>query len=111
MENKSKVILIKGVMLEVFSNGTVWQPEQNLTDGRMLKSRWCGQQSARSAPSKRSMNLRPHLFVKTDGIYDDELKKKFLPINGISDSLIVNCLESKEWQIYKSDRFGFNNQV
>ena len=57
-----------------------------------------------------SMNLRPHLFVKTDGIYDDELKKKFLPINGISDSLIVNCLESKEWQIYKSDRFGFNNQ-
>ena len=59
MENKSKVILIKGVMLEVFSNGTVWQPEQNLTDGRVLKSRWCGQQSARSAPSKRSMNLRP----------------------------------------------------
>ena len=57
-----------------------------------------------------SMNLRPHHFVVTDGIYDDELKKKFQPINGISNSLIVNCLESEEWQIYKSDRFGFNNQ-
>lgn len=57
-----------------------------------------------------SMNLRPHHFVVTDGIYDDDLKKKFQPINGISNSLIVNCLESEEWQIYKSDRFGFNNQ-
>lgn len=59
MENKSKVILIEGVMLEVFSNGTVWQPEQNLTDGRVLKSRWCGQQSKTDSKRKSKCNLRP----------------------------------------------------
>lgn len=59
MENKSKVILINGVMLEVFSNGTVWQPGQNLADGRVLKSRWCGQQSKKDSSRKSKCNLRP----------------------------------------------------
>jgi len=41
-ETLSKIIVIKGIMLEVFSDGRVWQPAQDLVDGRALRERWCG---------------------------------------------------------------------
>ncbi len=59
MNELSKIIVIKGIMLEVFSDGRVWQPAQDLIDGRVLRERWCGVQSKKDSKRKGYANLRP----------------------------------------------------
>ena len=59
MEEMSKVIIVDGIMLEVFSNGTIWQPCQNLVDGRTLRARWCKAQSKKDISRKKRKNSRP----------------------------------------------------
>lgn len=46
-------------MLEVFSNGRVWQPAQDLVDGRALRERWCGVTSKTSEKRQGYKNRKP----------------------------------------------------
>ena len=57
--NESKIIIINGIMLEVFRDGRVWQPAQNMPDGRALRSRWCGVQSKKDSKRKAYNNRKP----------------------------------------------------
>ena len=36
-------------------------------------------------------------------------KKKLVPLAGKSHSKVIHCNENGNWSIYKSDRYGFNN--
>lgn len=73
MDELSKIIVIKGIMLEVFNDGRVWQPAQDLADGRAIRERWCGQQSKRDSKRKGSANLRPQ--YKLIELYPSEGKR------------------------------------
>lgn len=59
MDKLSKIIVIDGIMLEVFGDGRVWQPEQDMIDGRILRERWCGEQSKKDSKRKSYANRKP----------------------------------------------------
>ena len=74
MNELSKIIVIKGIMLEVFSNGRVWQPAQDLADGRALRERWCGVQSKKSEKRQDYKNKRPQ--YRSIELYPSEGKRE-----------------------------------
>ena len=105
MDKLSKIIVIDGIMLEVFSDGKVWQPAQDLADGRMLRERWCGVQSKKSEKRQDYKNKRPQ--YKSIELYPSEGKRvrcrvhrlvacAFLGLDYDSDMTVdhINCDKS-----------------
>ena len=63
---------------------------------------------------KRSKNIEvvPSIFPKAfldNSWSNQEDGSKTLPLGGVSNTTTVFCKEGKEFSIYKSDRYGFNN--
>ena len=56
-----------------------------------------------------SINVVPSIFPKIflENKFKNELK--IFPLGGVSNATTVFCREGKDFSIYKSDRFGFNN--
>ena len=59
---------------------------------------------------ENNIDVVPSIFPKVliESNWIDE-KKNLLPLGGVSNITTVFCKEGKEFSIYRSDRYGFNN--
>ena len=88
----SKIIVEHGIMLEVFEDGRVWQPEQvRLTDGKLLRSRWCGVQSKRDGKDKPYANRKPQ--YKLIELYPDEGERVRLRVHRLVATAFLGLTE------------------
>ena len=58
----------------------------------------------------KGLDAVPSIFPKAllkKGWIDE--KNDIFPLGGVSNAITVFCKEGKEFSIYKSDRYGFNN--
>lgn len=56
-----------------------------------------------------TISLHPHLFISENGIKNTTLNKTMFPLSGIANKTTLLCREMNKWEIFQSDRFGFNN--
>ena len=57
----------------------------------------------------KKKNNKVSLVVSPKNFLDRNIKLDTLALSGISDSETISCNENGYYQIYKSDRYGFNN--